>query len=342
MRPAIRQSLGLLVAVMVGLLGVSRARAYEKIAEGGPDRAAFSHAVHELFLDEEFELLDQMADKLFKEKTRFADGTWKLAAFYRSFTVPGQSTKTNWHEWWARYGRWEKKYPHSATARVMHAWTMMNYAWEARGSGYADTISNEGGELFVDRLRIGRDILESDPELKKIPGYYAVMMTVALGQGWRKDQAEALFIESAVVARDFEECYFIRAYYLQTKWYGEPGEWQRFAEHAAEATKDDWGRGFYARVVWGVLGTPDKKRFQDAGIDWAKLKQGFEDLVQRTPESLWNKNAFCYYACMAGDRETARRLFDELQDRYAPSIWSEEAFAFHKRWAKQKSRVIMK
>lgn len=90
-------------------------------------------------------------------------------------------------------------------------------------------------------------------------------------------------------------------------------------------------------MVWATLGLPDSKRFQDGKIDWPKLKQGFEDLVQRTPESLWNKNAFCYYACIAEDRETALRLFAELQDRYAPSIWqNEERFLWYKNWAVRK------
>lgn len=327
----------------LSLLGVADLRAFQKLEEGGPERAAFTRAVYELFVDEEFELLDRMADKLLQEKSRFPDGTWKLAAFYRSFHAASGDTKVNWHELWARFGRWEKKNPQSATARVMHAQMMANYAWEARGGGFADTVSGEGWNMFADRLRIARDILEADAFLKKVPGYYSSMMLVALGQGWPKDKAEALFIEAAVLARDYEDFYFRRAYYLQPKWHGEPGEWLRFAEEAAETTKEQWGRGFYARVVWGTLGTPSKKRYQEAGIDWAKFKQGFEDLVQRTPDSLWNKNAFCYFACMADDRETARRLFEELQDSYAPSIWGEEeTFAYNKRWAKAKNVIRKK
>jgi len=256
--PMIKRYLCIVMAALAGWLGASRALALEKIEDGGPERAEFVRAVRQLFLDEEYELLDQMADKLWQEKTRFADGCWKLPFFYKAFRVEGRDSKVNWHEWWARYGRWEKKYPQSATARVMHAWTMMNYAWEARGGGWADTVSKEGWQLFAERIKIGRDILDSDPSLKKVPGYYEVMMTVALGQSWPREKAEDLFIEAAVLARDYEEFYFYRANFLQPKWYGKEGEWLRFADEAAEATKEAWGRAFYARVVWATLGLPDK------------------------------------------------------------------------------------
>ena len=77
------------MAALAGWLGASRALALEKIEDGGPERAEFVRAVRQLFLDEEYELLDQMADKLWQEKTRFADGCWKLPFFYKAFRVEG-------------------------------------------------------------------------------------------------------------------------------------------------------------------------------------------------------------------------------------------------------------
>jgi hypothetical protein len=62
-----------------------------------------------------------------------------------------------------------------------------------------------------------------------------------------------------------------------------------------------------------------------AKVDWPRLRQGFEDIAREYPDSLWNKNAFCFYAYVLNDRVTARRLFAQLKGRYAREIWGSEA-----------------
>jgi hypothetical protein len=56
-------------------------------------------------------------------------------------------------------------------------------------------------------------------------------------------------------------------------------------------------------------------------VDWEKMRRGFEDLEKQFPQSVWNKNAFCFYAFCANDRETTRRLLVELKGRFAPEVW---------------------
>ena len=76
------------------------------------------------------------------------------------------------------------------------------------------------------------------------------------------------------------------------------------------------------------------KAFQEAKIDWPTLRQSFEELMQQYPESLHNKNAYCYFAYASGDRDATRRLLQELNDHFMLSLWPSDGFIRRmKTWA---------
>ncbi|MBC7369664.1 MAG: hypothetical protein H7343_23090 [Undibacterium sp.] len=169
------------------------------------------------------------------------------------------------------------------------------------------------------------------------------MMLVALGQGWRRGGYDRLFAEAVALAPDYETCYFRMANFLREKWSGtSPDEWHRFALAPAEATKREHEQSFYSRIVWSIHGAGMARvsAFKTAGVDWPWMREGFEDLGRQYPDSLWNKNAFCFYAFAADDKVTARRLFAELAGRYARKIWGRpENFNRTVRWANAGART---
>ena len=52
----------------------------------------------------------------------------------------------------ARLEKWRAQYPQSITVYTTLAATYVNYAWQARGNGYANTVTDEGWQLFRDRI----------------------------------------------------------------------------------------------------------------------------------------------------------------------------------------------
>jgi hypothetical protein len=139
--------------------------------------------------------------------------------------------------------------------------------------------------------------------------------------------------EAVALEPDYESFYFLRANWLQPKWYGQDGEWLRFAEQAAERTKAAYGQEYYARIVWATFGTTNDQPLD--GVNWARMRTGFEDMMKRHPESLWNLNAFAYFAVRAKDQPTALKLFGELKGRFAPAIWgTSKKFEAAEIWAR--------
>lgn len=108
--------------------------------------------------------------------------------------------------------------------------TLIAEAWEARGSGYADTVSEEGFQTFhttLDRapepLLAAADALPTDPAPWDALQWYAI--------GWSLDRADAdVFWRNAV-----ERCptlypaHYGRLQYLAEKWHGSHDEMFAFA-----------------------------------------------------------------------------------------------------------------
>jgi hypothetical protein len=311
----------------------------QPLVEGSAQRREFLLAVRQLVTQEDFATLDLMAEKLWRERSRFPEGVWKLTLFYTALNVSSANrTKADWPGTFARFERWQKARPDSASAKIGHAEALTSYAWQARGGGYADTVSGESWKLFAERLQQARKLLDSDPALKTWPGYYQTMMTVALGQGWPRPEYDRLFAAAVKLAPEYETFYFRKANFLLSKWYGtSEDEWHRFALASSKSLEAEHGHSFYARIVWAVIGSgPTSKTaaMKRARIDWPRMRQGFRDLAKEYPDSLWNQNAFCYYACAAQDRATARELFQELKGRYASTLWGGvENFRKAQAWA---------
>jgi hypothetical protein len=315
------------------------AQKLEPLVEGSAQRREFIQAVRQLVTQEDFATLDLMAEKLWRERSRLPEGVWKLTLFYTALNVSSANrAKADWPGAFARFERWQKARPESASAKIGHAEALTAYAWQARGGGYANTVNDESWKLFAERLQQARKLLDSDPALKGWPGYYETMMTVALGQGWRRSEYDRLFAAAVKLAPDYETFYFRKAYFLQPKWFGtSEDEWHRFAIASAKSLEKEHGQSFYTRIVWATIGSgPTSKvaAMKKQRIDWPRMRQGFQDLAREYPDSLWNQNAFCYYACAAQDRATARELFQELKGRYASTLWGgAESFRKAQAWA---------
>jgi hypothetical protein len=155
------------------------------------------------------------------------------------------------------------------------------------------------------------------------------MLSVGMGQGWEKVEFDRIFEQGVKLAPDYYELYFTRAVTLLPRWYGMDGDWQTFAEAQAAAHGDE----VYARIAWSLEGYYPGKLFTEGRVSWSKMKAGFEAMLKDYPDSNWNLNAFCNFACLCGDRATASQLFDRIGPNRHAVLWTETDFNQWKKWA---------
>lgn len=289
-----------------------------------------------LFNNRKFAELEARADELRASKERFRNGSWKIAHFYDSLECHDEEPESMWQLHMQIYKEWETKFPQSVTAQVAHAKFMANYAWQARGSGYANEVTEEGWRAFHERLGTAHTILDQSKALGHCPVWWSTRMKVALGQQEPPAEYDALFQQAKAQEPLFFGYDTSRAYYLLPRWYGEPGDWEAAAEKEIERPG---GMGFesYARVVSEQAGFYGNI-FKESKASWRKTKKGFEEMRTRYPDSKGLLNNYCRMACFAGDREQAKKLFAEIGDDKVQAEWRRKGNEFEraKAWAMEK------
>ena len=107
----------------------------------------------------DFAWLEENIDRQRKKKERVQGAIWMLRASYSGLDGPDyyseEGTDEQWQAHFQNLEKWKAAYPDSITARVAAAKSWINYAWQARGGGYADTVSDENSRIFAERITDG-------------------------------------------------------------------------------------------------------------------------------------------------------------------------------------------
>jgi hypothetical protein len=126
------------------------------------------------------------------------------------------------------------------------------------------------------------------------------------------------------------------AYYLLPGWRGKPGDWEAFAAEAADARGGEEGDMLYMIIARSRASTEGQSFFSNTQISYPRMKRGFEASMTRHPAYVYDFNSFCYFACIAGDRATAKTLFDKIGGKWEVKIWKQESqFQIWQTWAYQ-------
>jgi len=234
--------------------------------------------------EEKFVELDCLADRARSGKERLPGGLWRIHLLYQGLRYPVlypvHATQEDWTGHLQLLQRWVKARPESITARVASALAYLGYASDARGTGYASTVSESGWKLFGEphsgSPANSQGSLEAD---RQMPGMVCAMQMVSVNQSWSVADARALFEET----NKFEPEYYTYArdlaYYLLPKWSGKAGDTERFLQEAADRIGGDKGDILYFQVaaadyvICGCDNNPD--------LSWDRIKRGFEASEKR-------------------------------------------------------------
>lgn len=294
---------------------------------------AFSSEIRTLFDKEDFSSLEKIAYDLRKGKSRFPSGTWKLRYFYSGLEAPHVSNLAEWEELGKKTFRWTQAFPKSVTAQVAMGNFWLSFAWEARGTGYAKEVTEEGWKLWRERIEKAYHVLKAGPVDSKndCPGRIEALLKVGQAMGWKRKTYDTIFQSGIVLEPSYDGFYLTKANYLMPRWFGEAGEWQKFAEKSVQFTPPSEGETMYTRIAWAMHKYYGTDFFgAEVGIEWQRMKQGFLDISKNFPDSAWNLNNFCKFACLAGDREVARPLFEKIGEN--PYIEAWESYYNFEKW----------
>ena len=285
----------------------------------------------------DFEAVDTLAASYLRTGVRFLDGRPRLLGVAsgvdeycsKAGQAPGALEAVQ---------SWRRRSPRSVLAPLTEACIWSASAWIARGPGYASSVSTEGRKLFVERLRRAETILLEAKGVSSVsPHWYIDLMEVRLGLGRSVAEQHSLFEAGIQKFPDYPSLYFQRLRIASPQWGGDERVLIpmliRLTERAPPRSRDM----LYARMSWFVQQTLEGDVFQ-RGVDWQRMKRGFNGMVAQYPASEWNRSAFTAFACLAGDEPVYRQLRSYLGTRLRPEpfVYTANLPYCDNRWAADK------
>ncbi|MFD2255761.1 hypothetical protein ACFSSA_03650 [Luteolibacter algae] len=293
----------------------------------------FTAEIRGAFDEGKFDQLEKIAAELRNSRALFPNGSWKSKVFYDALDNRFNQGEDFWLTDFKTYEAWEKAFPNSLTRRIGLINMLTEYAWHARGNGYASDVTRENHRLFQERLAMAAEIFgETRNHPDKDACCQLAAMTVALGQGWPKKDFQTLTKEALAIDPTFWHIYPSHCYAMLPRWYGEEGEWEKIALEAANAP-GGLGDEVYARIVIN-LSSYYGNIFRESRALWPRTRDGLAILSKKYPTSLEFPSQTARLATMGNDRALAKASFDQIGEKYLESVWKKPERLVHFRtWA---------
>jgi tetratricopeptide (TPR) repeat protein len=235
---------------------------------------------------------------------------------------------------------WLVQYPSSHFANACLGKVYINYAWNARGGGYASTVIEESSSLFKERLLTAKEYLEKAYSLNPSdPFSPAYLIIVAMGLGLEREEMEKQFKRAIQADPTDQLAYSTKLNYLMPKWHGSEEEMFSFAREAVKrAPSDSRVPAILTDAHWEMYERLGSMRsyFGNPAV-WKEMKEVYLTLSKRFPNSNRIPNWFAKTAYLAGDYDTAR---EEL--RMIGNDWLEEAWDNKKSFDEVKKELLGK
>ena len=217
----------------------------------------------------------------------------------------------------AVYPPLEALLPHDPDALYVKGLFYVNFAWKARGDGYANTVKQKGWKDMAARLDVAGEALTRawglDPQDAGPP---TEMITVELGQGKGRDVMETWFQRAMAANPDDREACTAKLYYLEPKWYGSPAEMLAFGRECVAG--GNW-RGKVpfvlvdAHVSLAEYATDKDDYWLGTGV-WDDVRSVYTEYLRRYPDDAATRGYYARFAYKCHQWKVLNDQFNILGD----------------------------
>jgi hypothetical protein len=281
-----------------------------------------------LLKQEKFSQLDELAMTAQINRERLPGGYWKLNAILKGLSQPNLGQNASESEWKAhidRLEKWKTSMPKSVAARIALAESWVNYGLNARGDGYANTVSKENWRLFQERVQRAEVELSKSPESgEQWPEWYVAMLQVGRAEGWDRKKYDQVFEAGFKVEPTYYLIQREKLKYLLPQYFGERGEIAKFIESNSSRVAGDEGD-----IIYFILFAAMQSQFghylnTEVPLSWSRAKLGYEALSRSYGVDRYRKNQFAwlaFYGYVSSDMMTASKIMDEIGNDWDPEVW---------------------
>ena len=285
---------------------------YEKVVESQAATA---------FLRADYAALEDMARRFRDSKSRTPIGSADLQQFYLAFDFPTTGDPAEDDRQLDRLERkaldWARAYPNSPTPHIVYAMLLQAHGCAVCASGYTP----ERFKVYQSYLDQARNYLLAHKDIaSRDPQWYVEMLVLADDQNeeptvWRPLLAEAM--------DRFPNYYAV--YHAGTTLYADAGDadgLDNLIDDAVARTQAADGMELYARL-YGYAGFArfdgGKTLFVASHAGWPRMLGSYIELTNKYPDPYLYEEMF-FYACVAGDKVSARRALPHLLPVQRPDM----------------------
>lgn len=311
---------------------------YQSLKPHGPNEAAVKAYLQErgvnivedpedlvaFLIRADYEGLEKKLSTLLQEKQKDDYGKSLIAKAYHQLCVD-PSKEQGFDQFLSRFEMWVSSRPESHFAHACYGKALIRHAWNARGRGWASTVTEQGAKSFQERLKKAKEELEKAYSLNPSdPIPPASLITVAMGLGLDQQEVDKQFQRGISVSPEEYELYRAKMLCLAPKWCGSEAEMLGFArETAKNAPKGAITPKILADAHWELYkeANNDTRYFRQPGV-WPELKEVYLR-ISSDPKTIYWINEFAMAAFYAGDYETASQQINRLGDQWE-SLYPQE------------------
>jgi hypothetical protein len=211
-----------------------------------------------------------------------------------------------------------KNWPDASTSWLLKGEANIEMAWQARGGGYANTVTDEGWKSFKEHLNTAGKSLEHAWKLNpKDPRIAVKMMWVELGQGQGGDRMELWFNRAMELdPNDYDACN-TKCLYLEPKWYGSIDQMLAFGRECVQTKR--WGGQVPLVLVnahWDIplyyLEGSEKTNYWTQPEVWPDIKAAYDRFFELNPNAIGYYHNYALYAYRCQQWDALNELIPKL------------------------------
>lgn len=247
-------------------------------AEPAPVTSRCLLGVRKLLTEKRYERLDDFGRQLRAESEELFEHWRHLVS--HEIQITGDQPD-------ARVKAWLNERPDSTLARLATASAHIQHAWDARGSGRADTVTEEGWKAF--HLNIDRAQALLAPGFRgdeRLPREaYLKLISVAMAQGWDRKKMEPFVTRMVRDYPTYVDGHVAVCTRWLVRWGGQPQDSNDYAVAAAQHVGGPQGESLYAQIGLRMASyCRNAGNFeQETGFDLARIGKGLTAL-EGTPQ----------------------------------------------------------
>jgi len=210
----------------------------------------------------------------------------------------------------------------------------VDYAWDARGTGFANSVTESGARLMTERLARAATALENAWQLDSSNFHAAeAMLQVELGQGQGRDRMELWFNRAMKANPDDYEACMNKLAYLGPNWYGSKEDMLSFGRQCV--AEGNWDAGIPYILVQVHLnlarysdGSPQdvplKDYYEENPGAWDEIRSVYAEDRKHSPRSVRKELEFARVAAWTNHWDEASQMFREANGALDLSVSNEE------------------